>query len=109
MAKALFWLLGILNSKLFWFYLVNTGYILRGGFFTFKTKYIENFPIPLFNSQATSIEIFVKKILDSTDDEERMKTLIQIDILVYHLYELSYDEILIVDPETPITRDEYEK
>lgn len=102
-------LLGILNSKLFWFYLVNTGYILRGGFFTFKTKYIENFPIPLFNSQATSIEIFVKKILDSTDDEERMKILTQIDILVYHLYELSYDEILIVDPETPITRDEYEK
>ena len=33
----------------------------------------------------------------------------QIDLLVYHLYGLTYDEVLIVDPETPITREEYEK
>ena len=33
----------------------------------------------------------------------------QIDLFVYHLYGLTYDEILIVDPETPITREEYEK
>ena len=61
------------------------------------------------NDKATNMKILVRKILDSTDDEKRMKILTQIDILVYHLYELSYDEILIVDPETPITRDEYEK
>ena len=33
----------------------------------------------------------------------------EIDIFVYHLYGLTYDEVLIVDPETPITREEYEK
>ena len=33
----------------------------------------------------------------------------QIDLLVYHLYGLTYDEVLIVDPATPITREEYEK
>ncbi len=27
---------------------------------------------------------------------------------MYHLYGLTYDEVLIVDPETPITREEYE-
>lgn len=32
-----------------------------------------------------------------------------IDIMVYHLYGLTYDEVLIVDPQTPITREEYEK
>ena len=32
----------------------------------------------------------------------------QIDRLVYHLYNLTYDEVLIVDPDTPITREEYE-
>lgn len=42
-------ILGILNSKLFWFYIVNTGSILRGGFFRFKTKYIEDFPLPNLN------------------------------------------------------------
>lgn len=40
-----FWL-AILNSSLLWFYLKNTGYVLRGGFFTFKTKYLEPFPLP---------------------------------------------------------------
>ena len=30
-------------------------------------------------------------------------------MLVYRLYALTYDEVLIVDPETPITREEYEK
>ena len=43
-----FWL-AILNSKLLWFFLKNTGYVLRGGFFTFKTKYLEPFPLPKLN------------------------------------------------------------
>ena len=33
----------------------------------------------------------------------------EIDILVYHLYQLTYDEVLIVDPETPLTKEEYDK
>ena len=40
-----FWL-GLCNSKLFWFYLQNTGYVLRGGYFTFKTDYVNPFPVP---------------------------------------------------------------
>lgn len=32
-----------------------------------------------------------------------------IDLIVYKLYSLTYDEVLIVDPETPITREEYNK
>ncbi|MCQ2303936.1 MAG: BREX-1 system adenine-specific DNA-methyltransferase PglX [Bacteroidales bacterium] len=32
----------------------------------------------------------------------------EIDLLVYHLYGLTYDEVLIIDPETPITREQYE-
>jgi len=28
--------------------------------------------------------------------------------MVYQLYGLAYDEVLIVDPDTPITREEYE-
>ena len=40
-----FWL-AILNSKLLWYFISSTGYVLRGGFFTFKTKYLEPFPLP---------------------------------------------------------------
>ena len=43
------------------------------------------------------------KQLSAINDEQ------QIDLFVYHLYGLTYDEVLIVDPETPITREEYEK
>ena len=32
----------------------------------------------------------------------------QIDFWVYKSYNLTFDEVLIVDPETPITREEYE-
>jgi len=44
-----FWI-ALLNSSLMWFYLVSTGYVLRGGFFTFKTKYLESFPLPNITS-----------------------------------------------------------
>ncbi len=40
---------------------------------------------------------------DTTSEEQ------EIDRLVYQLYNLAYDEVLIVDPETPITREEYEQ
>ena len=38
--------LAILNSPIIWFYLKETGTSLRGGYFRFKTKYLENFPLP---------------------------------------------------------------
>ena len=40
-----FWL-SILNSSVFWYYLQQTGAVLRGGYFRFKTKYLEPFPLP---------------------------------------------------------------
>ncbi|OYZ33699.1 MAG: hypothetical protein B7Y30_09675, partial [Campylobacterales bacterium 16-40-21] len=36
----------ILNSSLMWFFLKNTGYELRGGYFAFKTNFLEPFPLP---------------------------------------------------------------
>ena len=107
-------LLGILNSKLFWFYLTNTGYVLRGGFFTFKTKYIESFPIPeldAFNKEfVNSIDMLVSNIISSknidssadTSNEEN-----EIDTLVYHLYGLTHDDVKIIDSDTSITPEEY--
>lgn len=103
-------LLGILNSKLFWFFLSNTGTILRGDFFRFKTKYIEGFPISEFQEmQIASLESLVKKVLSATNSGEQVRISAQIDVLVYHLYNLTYDEVCIVDPETSITREEYEQ
>ena len=33
----------------------------------------------------------------------------EIDRIVYHLYGLTYDDVLIIDPTPPFTREEYEQ
>lgn len=40
-----FWM-ALFNSRLFWFFIQNTGYVLRGGYYTFKTDYVNPFPVP---------------------------------------------------------------
>lgn len=34
---------------------------------------------------------------------------LEIDRLVYHLYGLTYDEVLVIDPMPPFMREEYEE
>ncbi|MBR5062105.1 MAG: N-6 DNA methylase [Prevotella sp.] len=51
-----------------------------------------------FNQNAQVCQDLSRQIA-STDKE--------IDLRVYHLYGLTYDEVCVVDPQTPITRDEY--
>jgi hypothetical protein len=53
----------------------------------------------------------VNLILDLKADNPLANTSLieyEIDIIVYHLYDITYDEILAIDPETTITREEYE-
>lgn len=59
--------------------------------------------------QIASLESLVKKVLSATNSGEQVRISAQIDVLVYHLYNLTYDEVCIVDPETSITREEYEQ
>ena len=47
--------LGILNSSICWFFLKNTSSELRGGFFRFKTKYLEPFPLPQISENSNII------------------------------------------------------
>ena len=39
-------LLAVLNSKVLWFYLKNTGSVLANGYFRYKPTYLQSFPIP---------------------------------------------------------------
>jgi hypothetical protein len=73
---------------------------------------LESLPIaiPNIDIQANLISL-VCEIIEAKTSENRDTYALEseIDLLVYHLYGLTYDEVLIVDPETPITREEYEK
>lgn len=102
-------LLGILNSKIttFWF---NTAYLNIDNIFPHIQKnQLESIPIPKVEPSfkrrisALSAEILASKKVN------RKSVLNKIDLLLYHLYGLTYDEVLIVDPQTTITREEYEK
>lgn len=50
----------------------------------------------------TIIKAYQKNPETDTTAEEQ-----EIDRLVYHLYGLTYDEVKIIDPETPMTEEEY--
>ncbi|MCK9592957.1 MAG: Eco57I restriction-modification methylase domain-containing protein [Methanoregula sp.] len=110
--------LGILNSKIMWWYLSNTGYALRGGYFTFKTNYLKDFPLRTINpndptdiarhdrmvSLVTQMLDLNKKLQDVRLEQERTMLSRQIeatdgaiDKLVYELYGLTDEEIAIVE------------
>ena len=110
--ESLYYLWGILNSKLATFYHFNhSPKATKGAFPKILVQDIKDFPLPVVSNDVKSyITELVKQVLenhskglDTKTDEQ------QIDLIVYHLYGLTYDEVLIVDPETPITREEYNK
>jgi len=104
-----YWL-GLLNAKILWFFLSNTGYILRGGYFTFKTNYLKPFPIKRinFNNKMekevhNKITHYVDQALATKKDNPKADTSdleAKIDELVYNLYNLTREEIEIVENST---------
>jgi len=105
--------LGILNSKLisYWF-IQKMGKLQRGIFPQFKANELATFPIPknFGNYQQPLIklvgEILKKKKKDVNADISQIEQ--QIDNLVYKLYELTYQEVKIIDPEFALTEKEYD-
>jgi len=96
-----FWL-GLFNSQLFWYFIQQTGYVLRGGYFTFKTNYILPFPLPqnLPSDIVNEIEKLVKDILLKKSSFEKPDTLIQekmINNYIYKLYDLSVEDIVEIE------------
>ncbi len=91
------WLIGLLNSKLIWWYYLNISSTIRGGFVRFIAQYMEKLPIatPPVN-ETTSITQYVENILSNPDSAKVPNQEKEIDALVYELYKLKTDEIAIV-------------
>ncbi|MBQ9669964.1 MAG: N-6 DNA methylase [Prevotella sp.] len=105
--------LAILNSKLATFYHFNhSPKATKGAFPKILVQDIKDFPLPnISEEQKDSITTNVNRILrmKSTDPNADTSALeYEIDNKVYHLYGLTYDEVLIVDPNPLFTREEYE-
>lgn len=106
------YLLGILNSSLIQFLMNKLTFEKTSGAFT-KAKIYHYYGLPIHkaSNQEPLIRLVEKilKIKKTNPKSDTSEIENQIDLLVYKLYNLIYDEVLIVDPETPITREEYEQ
>lgn len=98
--------LAILNSRLLWFYLSNTGYVLRGGYFTFKTNYLYPFPLPKLPKDVMPFSLKTDELLSLNADlsqlsEKFLRTLnrkFEIEKLSKKLeswHKLTFDEFVV--------------
>jgi len=98
---ALKFLLAILNSSLMEFYIHSSFPLRQGGYFSMSSNLVEKLPCCLPVSQKPFINL-VEKILDAKKIDPTSSTgkwEKQIDNMVYHLYNLTYEEAKIIDPE----------
>jgi hypothetical protein len=65
-------------------------------------------------TDLTKIDDLVIKILNCNSDDSLISSTdsddfrFKIDIMVYKLYELTYDEVLVVEPEFSLSKQEYD-
>jgi len=139
--KSLKFYLAILNSKITWFFLQNTGTVLANGYFRFNPKYVNPFPLPATRSkilkdirclrkrvgkteffkqkqkekicEAKKIGKAEKVLINLVDQILKLKSVQgqtqgsaptktdelekQIDEIVYSIYNLTNDEIKIIE------------
>ncbi len=98
------YLLAILNSKVSNFYIKTQGVTRSGGYIEFKPMFIERIPIPIpdyrNNALINNIEQLCQEIIDVSRKEplaDISNIESKIDQLVYKLYDLTEDEIKLVE------------
>ena len=93
------YLLGLMNSKLVHFYLDNIVSKVRGGYFSMSKSYVQTTPIA---GESKEVEQKVEEILSIKSRNPQADTSnleSQIDQLVYQLYDLSAEEIAIIEDQ----------
>jgi len=104
------YILSLLNSNLINWYTYKFIYCSAVRTMHFDSYYIGKIPIPKISQiNQTPFEILVDKIISQKELGEDTKELEdKIDIMVYKLYDLNYEEVKIVDPEFWLSKEEYE-
>ncbi|MCK4654101.1 MAG: Eco57I restriction-modification methylase domain-containing protein, partial [Candidatus Cloacimonetes bacterium] len=103
------YILSILNSKfaLNWFYKFGKQ---RGIGVDIGVKKLRKFPIKINeDNQQPFIQLVDQILIDKKAGKDTQHLEDKIDLMVYKLYELSYEEVKIVDPAFALTKEEYEK
>ncbi|MEI2695472.1 MAG: TaqI-like C-terminal specificity domain-containing protein [Saprospiraceae bacterium] len=106
-----FYLLTLLNSKLLTYYVQNSMLTNKQAFPQILMADLELLPIKVAeDKKQMQIEKLVDKILKNKKANHDTTSLEkEIDVLVYHLYELTYDEVIIIDKDFWLSEEEYWK
>ena len=103
-------LLAILNSNMGWWLISKYCTAIQNGY-QLIWKYFGQIPIPKANQkQSKLVTSIVDKILTAKKGDRHADTSgleKECDLLVYKLYQLTYDEVKIIDPEFELTDSEY--
>jgi adenine-specific DNA-methyltransferase len=112
------YILALLSSKLFWFFISHTSTALRGNAYRLTPEYINPFPVKIIDKNNKKVlnthdalVSLVDKMLDlkkkeAVEPNQQLKTMISrqidsvdkaIDTAVYQLYNLTNDEIKVVE------------
>ena len=90
--------MAILNSKLCWWFMIQTGTVLANGYYRYKPAYLKPFPIPVISKDYDDmLSSLAKRIIQENDSERRATITKEIDRLIFKLYNLSDDETRIVE------------
>ncbi|MBL7803324.1 MAG: hypothetical protein JNL02_06280 [Saprospiraceae bacterium] len=93
-------MLGLLNSKLVWFYLNQVASKLQGGALAMQSPYVLSIPVAPLKEQEQPLTALVTRILALKRADPRADTVAEeaeIDRLVYGLYGLTEEEVRLVE------------
>lgn len=97
------YLLAVLNSKVVRYYWLEKFSDSKKTFPKIKKRPLESIPIVEAQIDVQNrISKIVTKIINGDNDWENY-----IDVMIFHLYGLTYDEVLTISPETLITPEQY--
>ena len=107
------YLTGVLNSRLIQYYYTTKFKSETELFPKIRIAQVKEIPVPCASKEIQkTISRYVNLIMDKKRvniEEDVLDLENSIDLLVYKLYNLSYDDILSIDSRTTIKREEYQK
>lgn len=97
------YILAIFNSKL-----INFWYREHFPNVNINPNDFRKIPIAIFNNQNLFVELVDRILINKAKKNDTTALEQEIDNLVYKLYELTYDEVKVIDPEFSLSKKEYE-
>lgn len=95
--------LAILNSNILWYFIANTSPSFGGEYYSFKTKYLEDFSLPIIKDKEIKSMLikYVEIILELKHSDDKQEKIYiyekELNSIIYNLYAMSKEEIDLIE------------